>query len=163
MWGLQKVCRSSSSFGIPVLHQFQFPNPVKGPRISNFAAEKKGRVETQTLTFLARNSLPTQILPLRFFAFSNLRINMLSYSSVVVALAVLLPRGYTQQFSDLPLPPSWPGVSSTCFNALNTTVSCPGFLGQVSVKSVLTLPLLLSYLVSRTRACHVPQFRLTHQ
>jgi hypothetical protein len=34
-----------------------------------------------------------------------------------------------QQFSDLPLNASWPGVSNSCFQALNTTVSCPGIPG----------------------------------
>ena len=74
---------------------------------------------------------------------------MLSYLSCATAFAaLLLPSGYAQQFSDLPIPPSWPGISNACFDALNTTVSCPGFLGVVSIKSVQRLHAFSSFLLS---------------
>ncbi|CZT52812.1 uncharacterized protein RSE6_14192 [Rhynchosporium secalis] len=50
-----------------------------------------------------------------------------------VFIFLLSAFAYGQQFTDLPLPASWPGISDLCFNALNSTVSCPAFLGVVSV------------------------------
>ncbi|KAM0693758.1 hypothetical protein Q7P36_007015 [Cladosporium allicinum] len=40
-----------------------------------------------------------------------------------------------QQFSDVPLPVNYPGISDGCFNALNTTVNCPRFLPSISIEN----------------------------
>ncbi|CZR70102.1 uncharacterized protein PAC_20003 [Phialocephala subalpina] len=65
----------------------------------------------------------------------------MQYHSVVFASgAFFFNLACAQQFTDLPLPPSWPGISSACYDALNTSVSCPGFLGTISVNNPRLLP-----------------------
>jgi len=42
-----------------------------------------------------------------------------------------------QTFADFPIPVSWPGISTTCAEALNTTVSCSAILGEIAEEYVL--------------------------
>jgi hypothetical protein len=49
---------------------------------------------------------------------------------------VLLCQTTAQQFSDVPLPVNYPGISDGCFDALNTTVTCPAFLIDISIEYV---------------------------
>lgn len=57
---------------------------------------------------------------------------------LVVSLAALVAtrQATAQTFSDLPLPPAISNTSIACNDALNTTVSCPAFLGTISIEWV---------------------------
>lgn len=52
----------------------------------------------------------------------------------VSTILVILSLAAAQQFTDLPLPPAATAISDACSDALNLTVSCPGFLGIISVE-----------------------------
>ena len=69
---------------------------------------------------------------------STLSPSMLLHLSDAASLAalLLLPLSQAQQFSNLPLPVSWPGLSDPCFNALNTTVSCSAVLNRASTRYI---------------------------
>jgi hypothetical protein len=41
---------------------------------------------------------------------------------------VILCQATAQQFSERPMPVNYPGISDGCFDALNTTVTCPSLL-----------------------------------
>jgi hypothetical protein len=40
------------------------------------------------------------------------------------------------QFSDTTIKVNYPGLASACIAALNTTVECPSFLADASIRSV---------------------------
>jgi hypothetical protein len=55
---------------------------------------------------------------------------------------------YSQQLQNVYSEPSWPNITTKCFEAMNTTVSCPAFLQRVSVEYVLSCFILRIYLVN---------------
>jgi hypothetical protein len=75
--------------------------------------------------------MPSQIHSFNTIPFinENTMQSFLVYSSALLGFAGL---SIAQTFSDLPLGLAYPKISTTCAQALNTTVSCPGFLGIVS-------------------------------
>jgi hypothetical protein len=59
--------------------------------------------------------------------------------AIVAALCglALICQTAAQQFSDVPQPVNYPGISDGCFHALNTTVKSPGrFLPSISIEYV---------------------------
>lgn len=53
-------------------------------------------------------------------------------TTAILALSPLV--AFAQQLSDAYIPLSYPGLSTSCQDALNTSVSCPAFLSPLSVK-----------------------------
>jgi hypothetical protein len=64
-------------------------------------------------------------------------LNMLAFA-VVTALygRAIISQATAQQFEGIPLLFNYPGTSDGCFNALNTTVTCPSFLIDITIEYV---------------------------
>jgi hypothetical protein len=50
------------------------------------------------------------------------------WTATLLYALVISYQATAQQFSGVPMPVNYPGISDGCFDALNTTVTCPSLL-----------------------------------